>query len=89
MTEFMHPLDELPAYIAGSLDTAHARTVELHLAGCETCTVLAHEWETIRSAAHAGASAVPMPSRGVLDRALAKIDADARHNQAHTRADQG
>jgi anti-sigma factor RsiW len=75
----MHPVEELlPAYVAGLLDADRVRDVEVHLADCETCTGLAREWETIRSAAHAGASAIPMPSRGVLDRALAKIDADAQ-----------
>lgn len=75
-TNSMHPLEELPAYVAGSLGTDAARDVDAHLATCESCQSLAHEWEAIRSATHAEASDAPMPSRGVLDRALAKIDAE-------------
>lgn len=78
-SELTHPVEELlPAYAAGTLPAERAREVASHLVGCESCGAVAREWELVRSAAHASAGDAPSPSRGVLERALAKIDAEAQ-----------
>ena len=74
-----HPTEELlPAYAAGSVGSDEARAVEAHLGDCDACSGQLREWEVVHAASHAGASAMPMPSRGVLDRAFAKIAASER-----------
>ncbi len=74
-----HPVEELlPAYVAGSLGPQDARAVEAHMVACDTCPAALREWQLIHAASHVVAGATPAPSRGVLDRAFAKIEAGAR-----------
>lgn len=63
----------IPAYVAGSLDVeATARTAS-HLEDCPACRAELAEWYTVAQAVQQTAE-TPAPSRGLLDRAFAKID---------------
>jgi hypothetical protein len=77
--QLTHPVEELlPAYVAGSLGTADAQAVDAHVVDCDVCRAALQEWALVHAASHLLAGATPAPSRGVLDRAFAKIDASAR-----------
>jgi anti-sigma factor RsiW len=77
--QLAHPVEELlPAYVAGSLGSDDIRAIEAHVAACEACRAELSEWELVHAASHVVAGTTPAPSRGVLDRALAKIEASAR-----------
>lgn len=70
-----HVTELLPGLIAGTLAAADAAGVSAHLESCAVCRAALNEWEAVGVAAQSAAAAVAMPSRGVLDRAFAKIDA--------------
>lgn len=60
---------QLPLYVAGVLPPDQREAVETHLATCEACRVLIHEWERIGAAVRSeaaarveGASLPPLPA---------------------------
>ena len=77
--QLAHPIEQvLPAYVAGALGSEEARSVEEHVAGCDACLAELHEWELVHAASHVAAGAIRAPSRGVLNRAFAKIETSER-----------
>ncbi len=80
-----HVAESLPAYVSGTLDARAIEAVRLHLAGCPACRLALDEWELIGAALQAVGTATPMPARGLLDRAFARIDAAARRPRWHER----
>ncbi len=80
-----HVAELLPAYAGGSLDPPAVEAVRAHLKDCGACRSALDEWEVIGAALQAVGTATPMPSRGLLDRAFAKIDAGERRPRWHER----
>jgi hypothetical protein len=75
--ERKHVDDRLPAFINRTLDDAEAGFVRDHLAVCSACEAAEREWRAIEAAAWAATAAIPVPSRGLLDRAWLKIDGES------------
>jgi len=48
---------QLPLYVAGALPPEDREAVEIHLATCEACRALVHEWERIGAAVRSEAAA--------------------------------
>jgi len=63
----------IPAYVAGSLNAESAARTASHLEDCAVCQAELVEWQTVAEAVQQTAEATA-PSRGLLDRAFAKID---------------
>jgi anti-sigma factor RsiW len=55
-------LEKLLEYVGGELVIEHRRTVEVHLAGCERCTVLVHTYTHTVRVARALPKCDPLPS---------------------------
>jgi hypothetical protein len=76
-----HVDDRLPAFINRTLDDSEVGFVRDHLAVCSACEAAEREWRAIEAAAWAATAAIPVPSRGLLDRAWLKIDGDSTNGR--------
>ena len=71
-----HVAGLLPAYLGGTLDAHEERLVEGHLEACAACRVEIASWEAVRGATVAARERVPVPPAGVMEGALARIEAE-------------
>ncbi len=72
-----HIVDLLPAYVNGRLEPQEMRRVQEHLSRCAACRAELAAWEAIEDGTRFAASSLPLPSTVVLERALARIDAQS------------
>ena len=79
---------QLPLYVAGVLPPDQREAVETHLATCEACRVLIHEWERIGAAVRSeaaarveGASLPPLPATALLPQRDAAASRNGRSSK--------
>ena len=79
---------QLPLYVAGVLPPDQREAVETHLATCEACRVLIHEWERIGAAVRGeaaarveGASLPPLPAMALLPQRDAAASRNGRSSK--------
>ena len=77
-----HPKDLLPTHVNGTLGPAEGQRVDEHLRACAACRTELASWEALAGATVAASERLPSPPPGVLEGALAKIEAEEEPSEA-------